>query len=699
MVAKTLSMVKPDDESTVPSAGQVVTNQPKVAPFYASNTRVSSFQLIPNNQRGQVVRRILNIGPPTDTELSELVDAAQPAPTKKAKYRIRRVPAIDGLRGLAVLVVVIYHFFRNVTPGGFMGVDMFFVLSGFLITSLLLRERAVTGTVNLLQFWKRRVRRIFPAAFTVLFIVTALAGLIGGDVAVGLVNQFIGTVFFANNWVQIAGSESYFADSGVQIFAHYWSLAVEEQFYVIFPLLFLVLARLRPRIAKFAIGVLIIVSFVLMLRFYDPTADPTRVYYGTDTHSFGLLIGVLVAYLTTSTNPESASDSWPVTALRNHPLLTQIIAAIAFIALLIMVFTVADTAPITYRGGLLLASSLTAIVLTTLLAEIGPVHTIMSHPALRWLGERSFSLYLWHWPIVMLIKQLFMNNRMAVSQWTIGAIAFALSIPIAHYSYMWIETPIRRRGYRAVLGNIWGGTAWWGRGIVALAVAGIMISTTIAVATSPTKTSLEQQLTAIAEEQTPKHHEITAIPAAENTDVMAPTFGPQLTPPGDRITAIGDSVMLGSLPALEQRFPGIYVDAQVSRALIKGIEIVRELKDAGRLDPFVILGFGTNDQLEPEKLEEMMQLVGPERMVIMIMPYGDRQWIPQSQAVIAEAQNTYPNLFVADWCQRARADKTLLHTDLIHPSPEGVRQYTNSIDDAFHQWANHRKRPVTQCGV
>ncbi len=156
---------------------------------------------------------------------------------------------------------------------------------------------------------------------------------------------------------------------------------------------------------------------------------------------FGLLIGVLVAYLTTSINPESASDSWPVTALRNHPLLTQIIAAIAFIALLIMVFTVADTAPITYRGGLLLASILTAIVLTTLLAEIGPVHTIMSHPALRWLGERSFSLYLWHWPIVMLIKQLFMNNRMAVSQWTIGAIAFALSIPIAHYSYMWIETP------------------------------------------------------------------------------------------------------------------------------------------------------------------------------------------------------------------------------------------------------------------
>jgi len=187
---------------------------------------------------------------------------------------------------------------------------------------------------------------------------------------------------------------------------------------------------------------------------------------------------------------------------------------------------------------------------------------------------------------------------------------------------------------------------------IALAVAGIMISTTIAVATSPTKTSLEQQLTAIAEEQTPKHHSAGRLPSMTESP-MAVILSPGGVSCGPKVGAI-TSVFF---PALEQRFPGIYVDAQVSRALIKGIEIVRELKDAGRLDPFVILGFGTNDQLEPEKLEEMMQLVGPERMVIMIMPYGDRQWIPQSQAVIAEAQNTYPNLFVADWGPRARARK------------------------------------------
>ncbi|MDO4631442.1 MAG: acyltransferase family protein [Corynebacterium sp.] len=642
-----------------------------------------------------MVRKLLDITPPTDAELAELVDKSQPTTTQKPRFKIRRVLAIDGLRGLAVLVVVLYHFFHQAAPGGFMGVDMFFVLSGFLITSLLLREQAVTDRINLLQFWKRRVRRIFPAAFTVLFVVTAIAGIIGGDAAVGLFNQFLGTIFFANNWVQIAGSESYFADSGVQIFAHYWSLAVEEQFYVIFPLIFILLAKLQPKIAKTTIVALILISFALMLRFYDPAADPTRVYYGTDTHSFGLLIGVLVAYLTTTTNPAAETDSWPVKILCNHAKLTTTTAVVAFILLLLMVFTVADTSAFTYRGGLLLASILTAIVLTTLLIETGPIHAIMVHPVLRWLGERSFSLYLWHWPIVVLIKQLTLNNHMVLSQWTIGAIAFALSIPISHYSYMWIETPIRRNGYR----GLWKKNNNLRRGAFALVAVGTSVFAATAVAVSPTKTALEQELTTIAQEQAPKHREITAIPAAENTDVMAQIPGPQLTPPGDRITAIGDSVMLASTPALQERFPGIYVDAQVSRTLIVAPGIVQQLKDAGRLDPFIVLGFGTNAELDTDKLQEVMNIVGPHRMVVMVLPYGDRQWIPKSQEAIIQAQDIYPNLFVADWCQRAMANKALLHTDLIHPGPEGTYQYANSVSYAFQQWANHRKRPVAQCGV
>ena len=187
--------------------------------------------------------------------------------------------------------MVLYHFFPSLLPGGYLGVDLFFVLSGFLITSLLVREFRTSGTISLKDFWVRRFRRILPAAVSVLVICTALVAWIGGDLAVGLRQQFLGTLFFVNNWTQIATSQSYFADNEIQVFAHYWSLAVEEQFYVFWPLLitgvFLISRRKPRRLPILVAAVLAIGSAVAMALLYVPGEDPTRVYYGTDTHAFG----------------------------------------------------------------------------------------------------------------------------------------------------------------------------------------------------------------------------------------------------------------------------------------------------------------------------------------------------------------------------------------------------------------------------
>ena len=611
------------------------------------------------------------------------------------RYRIRRVSAIDGLRGLAVLVVVIYHFFGSLAPGGFLGVDMFFVLSGFLITSLLIRERAVMGRVDLKQFWLRRARRIFPAAIAVLVLTTAIAGLVRGDAAVGLKSQFFGTIFFANNWVQIAGSQSYFADSGVQIFAHYWSLAVEEQFYVIFPLLFVLLARFGGGWLKTVVGVLTAASFLWMLTLYDPQADPTRVYYGTDTHSFGLLLGVLLACVTTTTLQNPQADSWPLAWGRKNTKIVSGIGMITLLGLVVMVATVPDTSAFTYRGGLLLASALTMILLATLLCEVGPAHWLMDRKAMRWLGERSFSIYLWHWPVIVIIKQVVFNNKLGWSEWTIGIMALVISLPLSHVSYQWIETPIRRKGYL----KVWKMSKLWSKAIVT-AIAGLSsLVAGAAVASSVNETALQQDLTILAQENSASAKEITAIPAASTEDVTQVIYGPQLLPPGDKITAIGDSVMLASLPALEKNFPGIYVDGAVSRTLLAAPELLTQLDQAGRLDPFVVLGFGTNDEFNLDTLEKVMSIIGDKRVVVLVMPYGDRTWIPTSQSNITKAQDLYPNLYVADWCQRAQADKTLLYSDLIHPTNEGTQAYADSIKYALNQWANHRQRPVAQCGV
>lgn len=157
--------------------------------------------------------------------------------------------------------------------------------------------------------------------------------------------------------------------------------------------------------------------------------------------------------------------------------------------------------------------------------------------------------------------------------------------------------------------------------------------------------------------------------------------------------------MLASLPALEEQFPGIHVDAAVSRTIRAAPEIVTELKNAGALDPFLVLGFGTNAHLSQDHLKQVMEIAGPERVVVLVMPYGDRSWIPNSHEEVKIGEETYPNLYIADWCQRARADHALLRSDLIHPSDEGTYAYVDAIKYALDQWANHRKIPIGECGV
>ena len=190
---------------------------------------------------------------------------------------------------------------------------MFFVLSGFLITSLLIRERASTGRISLKYFWTRRIRRILPAAFTVMATVAAITLVIAGDSQVGMGWQMLSILTFSNNWVQIAQSHSYFADTVPQVFSHYWSLAVEEQFYVIWPLLFVLLCALGLRRKHWLVvtGLLGITSAVLMGVLYQPGVDPTRVYYGTDTHAFGLILGAFMAFWMSSRNASLLADSWP----------------------------------------------------------------------------------------------------------------------------------------------------------------------------------------------------------------------------------------------------------------------------------------------------------------------------------------------------------------------------------------------------
>ena len=634
-------------------------------------------------------------------------DSKEVKRTKRA--RLRQVKGLDGLRGLAVLAVVIYHFFGDVLPGGYLGVDMFFVLSGFLITSLLVREFRVSGRISLKDFWVRRFRRILPAALTVLIICTAIVALIGGDIAVGIREQFLGTFFFVNNWTQIATSQSYFADNEIQVFAHYWSLAVEEQFYVIWPLLIFgvfAISRRQPRRLPIAVSLLLaIASGVAMWLIYTPGQDPTRVYYGTDTHAFGLLIGAILSLIVTSTKSHPKADSWPSPG-KSEQVMAGVIGTFALAGYIAQLFLMPDDAEFTYRGGLILTSVLGALMIWGVIREFGPLKWIFSTAVMRWLGQRSFSLYLWHWPVVMILRAIFDGNHSSDKPWILGLVAVPISFLLAELSYQFVENPFRRGGYKKTWTGYWAARpsmsemkdgfakAFWP--LVPLIVVASLVGVGYALATSSDKSELEQQL-----EQLQKQNKSTQnggpAPAAAPSTQTEKTRRPM--PTGNEITAIGDSVMLAASEALQQRYPGIYIDAEVSRHYSAAPPIIEQLKAAGDLRSTVFLGFGTNGPAFPDQIQEVVDLIGPDHTIVMAVPYGDREWMAQSQSDVIDAAKKYDNVYLADWCTHAQNNPNLLYSDGIHPLPEGASEYALAFHYALLQYSNYDKNLDSKCQI
>lgn len=635
--------------------------------------------------------------PPEDEYASQAepaYTAEDPAPVKPLKPgRIRRVPGLDGLRGIAVLAVVIYHFFGDALPGGFLGVDIFFVLSGFLITALLVRELGATGRISLKEFWRRRARRIIPASVTVLVLATAIAGFIGGDVQVGLVPQFLGSLFFANNWVQISQSHSYFADTTPQIFMHYWSLAIEEQFYVLWPLIFLGLLWAARRFGRsvssgdrtFRLPALFatvagLASLLVMILLYNPDEDPSRVYFGTDTHAFGLLAGVVLALLVTTASPK-AVDSWPLlspTGASGMPTTRSrltgaagwTLGSLAFLGLIAMLVLLPDTSPVTYRGGLFGASLLTVAVMMTVLRDAGPVAWMMRIRPLRYFGERSFSLYLWHWPVIVFLEAKMQQPGSDTPDWLVGLIAVVISLVLSEASYRFVENPLRRQGYRRVVAAM-GSTKLL---VVPIAILVIALFAGSALGGSPSKSELERQLDEIADLQ--------------NSPAPPPPPGastPPGLPDGTEITGIGDSVMLASTVALQQRFPGMTIDAEVSRHYSGGEGSIQAMVDDGSMREYVVLGFGTNGQAFDGELDQIRDMLGPDRKMILVVPFGYVDGIQDAadQVIAYAAEN--PDVYLAPWCQQAVDHPEDLIGDGVHPDEQGQQLYADAVEDALRQ--------------
>lgn len=597
------------------------------------------------------------------------------------------IPGLDGIRAFAVVAVIAFHLWPERVPGGFLGVDVFFVISGFLITTLLLRERARDGKVDFPAFWLRRARRLLPALFSVVAVSVIAAALVNRDLLVGIGRQIIGAFTFSTNWLEIHAGTDYFNASSPTIFVTFWTLAVEEQFYLFWPLaLTAILGAVhtpRPRVrTALAIGA---VSATMMAVRFDPGANPTRLYYGTDTHLAGMMIGAALALAYNGNVGVLGKRRW--LRLRRWP------GFVALIGLAIMFWQVDSTSAFTYRGGFVLASLLAAVAVACLPGPPTTFSTLQQLQPLPWIGTRSYGLYLWHWPVILIVTDLAPVSAPGSEPSAVVVIAsLLLTGLLTEASYRWIEMPVRHHGFR-------GAFLQWGRPAIAIPALTVVVVVAAITITAPDK-SAAQLAVEQGEREIAAQNAATPDPKPSGTTQPVPTTDPaeelepawpeaQPVPSGDLISGFGDSVMSGAAPAVFDRFPGVFIDAKPNRQWRDAPGLVQAGLDAGTVRPAVVLNFGTNAGLESEEsvdaLLAVLDALGPARRVVLVNTVGVSSWVPSTNQKLAEISADHPNTTVMDWNARITAEPGLLHSDRTHPNMEGIVAYADMVADAFQR--------------
>ena len=604
----------------------------------------------------------------------------------------RRLPGLDGLRGIAVLAVIIYHADVSMLVGGFLGVDVFFVLSGFLITALLIDELTRTNTVDRARFYMRRIRRLMPALFLVLFFSVLVSGLFVLDAAYHVRRDLPWAVTFVLNWSYLFFEQSYFVNiSRPPLLQHLWSLSVEEQFYVIWPILLIALYKVKirnisPRVKIFTASIfLALASTAWMIHLsvsngFPIPNDPSRVYFGTDTHAMGLLIGCAAAALWRPDRLNERLTPDRATAMNGLGFLS--LAGLAYFFLY-----VSELNEFLYRGGFLVLSILTAILVVVAAHPGLKFGSQLGNPVLKWFGDRSYGIYLWHWPIFVL-----MRSGIDI-QWP-EPIAFvakiAIVLVIADVSYRFVEMPIRQGAIGSRL------TVWRAAGIprpqprtlMATAVTVVVLSASLVgmyrvpVPDAGNLTGIGG-ITAIDED--PVVLVESAVVVGDAPLISAQQAATVQTEIQAKIPPVvfGDSVVLGARESLKAVLGEISIDAAVSRQPEEIAERIRARRAERRLGPDVIIHMGTNGIVQEEDLKPILDELRDRNRVVVVNVRVPRVWMKPTNEMIASLVAQYPNARLADWNSVSKGKKGYFAPDGVHLTKTGAKVFGNLVNDTL----------------
>jgi peptidoglycan/LPS O-acetylase OafA/YrhL len=637
--------------------------------------------------------------------------------------RLPYSPGLDGLRAFAVIAVLLYHAELAWIPGGFLGVEVFFVISGYLITALLLAEWRQRGRIDLKTFWLRRARRLLPALYVLLVVTLAFAVVfLPGEVA-GLRGDVLAAFGYVTNWYLIFGQESYFEAVGrPSLLQHLWSLAVEEQFYLIWPpILALGLCigatRLRRRrvltVALFGA----LASAVAMALLYAPGVDPSRIYYGTDTRATGLLCGAALAFLWSPGEKYRPLEArhlrlklagrgrfrrrWGWTA----PLLLDVLGFAALGSLVWFCLHLGEFQPFLYMGGFALVGIATT---ATIMAVVYPYTFIgarlLGSAPLRWIGVRSYGIYLWHWPVFMVTRP---DLDVPFDGLPLLALRLAATIILADLSYRYIETPIRRgalsrawRTLREARGPLrqrlrlqWAGT------LVPILASCALLGVAVAQAEPPEKPSYLASMKSVHTVEQTHHTSRKDSPSLEQgRHEKAPdnslgdkgeargankTSDSVRTGPSEftgSVSAIGDSVMLGAVRGLQNDIQGLtVVDAEVGLQVYAATDMLKARRASGQLGDVLVVHLGNNGTFTKGEFDQIMRILSGVDRVVFVNVSVPRTWEEPNNQVIAEGVKRYPNTVLVDWHSASADRPELFYSDGYHLRPKGQQIYADLI--------------------
>lgn len=610
------------------------------------------------------------------------------------------VPGLDGLRALAVIAVITYHANREWLGGGFLGVEVFFVISGYLITLLLIAERERSGSVSLGNFWVRRARRLLPALFTLLIGTITYCALFNRDRLGRLRGDVIGGFFYVSNWFQVWTGSSYTSSAEFAPLRHLWSLAVEEQFYIVWPLvMFLLLRNLRSRtlpiIGFFFTGLAAVIAVYTALVFKTGPIDTIEktpeqfmsflgrdvlrtdfLYLGTLSRASGLLLG---AALATAWRPWSIRRGRAGSNANGLDLLGLV--GLGSLAYMCWQFreTVATEAgtegyALLYRGGLVLVALATMLVIATVThprSRLGKY--VIGTPLLVWIGKRSYGLYLYHW----VVFQAFRKSAGMPLQPREFVALMAITVVVTEVSYQFIETPIRT-GRALAAYRAWRVRSGGVRGPLPVIVATLAIVPVFSVVSMVGARVLPEEVAGNLDENTGV---VVTIPPT--TISVGTTTLPVVVPTTVPVTkfdvfAVGDSVMLGSARKLSSY--GITVDAAKNRQVSSGAQVLDYRNKTGELGNSVVIHLGTNGRTTASTFDTVMKPLSKVQRVIVLTvrvpgsPYSDK-----NNEIITALPLKYPNVTILDWEALSKGHKDWFASDGIHPNSLGQDNYVGFI--------------------